>query len=324
MKKVALLWLLLPCFALAHPGIAIVKDSKGAIYYSDLQQVWKISGGKKTIVVPRVHTHELYIDSADNLYGEHVSTISDTQFQHYLWVLRPGGQLDTVVDPQMAYEQLDYSLSRDKWGNEYYIKQFIKRPDTAHIYKKTPDGREMIFAKGNFKGISWLHPQPDGSLLFVQRNTVYRANPDGTVKTVAQNIGSTQPTFALTGNNIIVYGVWQDAAQNVYVAAFSDQAVKKIAPDGTVSTYYTSAPNWAPTQGVFDNDGKLWVLESSDKNEMRVVQAHVAPAEKTDQSMLPLFLTFISALLLVVLGALFLAWKQKRAASNSLYMEQSL
>ena len=27
----------------AHPGIGIVKDSKGNIYYTDLKQVWKIS-----------------------------------------------------------------------------------------------------------------------------------------------------------------------------------------------------------------------------------------------------------------------------------------
>ncbi len=33
---------------------------------------------------------------------------------------------------------------------------------------------------------------------------------------------------------------------------------------------YKSKGNWAPLHGVFDNDNKLWVLESSDKNDVRV------------------------------------------------------
>ena len=45
---------------LAHPGIGIVKDSKGNIFYTDLKQVWKIDyNEKKTAVVNDVHTHEL-------------------------------------------------------------------------------------------------------------------------------------------------------------------------------------------------------------------------------------------------------------------------
>ncbi|MDP9229560.1 MAG: hypothetical protein M3O67_02675 [Bacteroidota bacterium] len=36
----------------AHPGIGIVKDSKGNIYYTDLKHVWKIStDGNRTVVV---------------------------------------------------------------------------------------------------------------------------------------------------------------------------------------------------------------------------------------------------------------------------------
>jgi len=43
-----------------HPGIGIVKDSKGNIYYTDLSRVWKIApDGKRSAVVNKVHTHEL-------------------------------------------------------------------------------------------------------------------------------------------------------------------------------------------------------------------------------------------------------------------------
>ena len=58
---------------LSHPGVGIVMDSKGDVYFTDLKHVWKLApDGKKNIVVSNVHTHELWIDANDNLYGEHL------------------------------------------------------------------------------------------------------------------------------------------------------------------------------------------------------------------------------------------------------------
>lgn len=113
MKTFLFLCLFYSLPTLAHPGIGIVKNSKGKIYYTDLQQVWKLTAGKKTIGVPNVHTHELYIDAADNLYDQHEYNSNDTTFYHYLWVLRRNGTLDTIVDPGQVYQQIDFSLARD-------------------------------------------------------------------------------------------------------------------------------------------------------------------------------------------------------------------
>lgn len=271
MMRWLVLFFLAPLVVQAHPGIGIVSDSRGNIYYSDLQQVFRIKNGKRTVAVPNVHTHELFIDANDNLYGQHEITISDHQFNHYLWRLRPDGRLDTLVGIRPAYEQVDFSLARDRQGNEYYTKQFIKRPESAHIYKKTPRGKETVFATGNFKGVKWLHPQDDGSLLFELRNNVYRVDASGKTSVLAKNIADPDPDFAFF-KSPTVWGIWQDKERNVYVAAFSDQAVKKIAPDGTVSTHYQSSGNWGPVQGVFDHRGRMWLLETSDKNESRVVE----------------------------------------------------
>jgi hypothetical protein len=272
MKRLLFLLLILPFAAIAHPGIGIVADKKGNIFYTDLQNVYRISGGQKSIAVPNVHTHELYIDARGNLYGQHEITISDHQFRHYLWRLMPSGRLDTLVSPRDAYAEIDFSLARDPEGNEYYTRQFIRNPESAHIYKKSPDGKETIFATGNFKGVRWLHPQEDGSLLFVLHNQVYRVTPDGKSQVIARNVAQEKPSFAFSGNSVTVWGIWQDDAKNVYVAAFSDQAVKKIAPDGTVTTHYRSSGKWTPLQGVFDNRGRMWLMESSDRNEIRVVE----------------------------------------------------
>ena len=314
MRILLILLILTSNMAFAHPGIALVKDSKGNLYYSDLQQVWKVSDGQRTLAVPNVHTHELYIDAQDNLYGEHQYTMAGTndRFMHYLWVLRPNGRLDTVVSAKEAYIDINFSLARDRWGNEYFTRQFLRRRDTTNIYKRTPDGRETVFVGGNFKGVSWLHPQDDGSLLFVRHNNVYRADSAGNLRVLAQGIGSPTASYTFAGNNPIVYGLWQDSADNVYAAVFSDQAVRRIAPNGKVSDVYRSSGAWTPIQGIFDNEGRLWILESSDKNEIRLTLA-----SDTNKAIAPKKNSFLSPLMAVSIGIfilllLFLIWQLRK------------
>lgn len=269
--KILLLVILLPLTALTHPGVGIVKDSKGNIFYTDLKQVWKITNGVKRIVVPNVHSHELYIDANDNLYGDNeIYEQASGKFYHYLWVYRANGTIDTVVGMKQSYINQDYSLARDKQGTEYYIKQFLKNPNTNHIYKRTPGGRESVLATGNFKGVTWLHPQKNGTVLFVSNNNLYRVDASGKVRIIKQAIANKSPSFKFSGNSKTIWGVWEDDRQNVYAAVFSDQKVKKIDAAGNMTDYYTSKGNWAPLHGVFDNNNRLWVLEGSDKNEVRV------------------------------------------------------
>jgi hypothetical protein len=282
LKRLLLALILVPAIATAHPSIGIVSDSRGNIFYTDLHQVWKISGGKQTVAVPDMHTHELYIDSADNLYGEHQwNDESGTHFYHYLWRLSPAGRLDTVVSNRPAFVNVDFSLARDGQGNEYYLKPgyYLKPNDTSSIIRRSPAGLETALATGRFKGISWLHPHTDGSVVYVLNNTVYRIGTDGATRIIAKGIASKTPSYTYFGNGPIVYGAWQDIAQNVYVAAFSDQVVKKVDGTGTVSVFYKSSGRWAPTHGVFDKEGRLWVLECSDKNEIRAVQAPIRKRE---------------------------------------------
>jgi hypothetical protein len=300
----------------AHPGIAIVKDSKGNIFYSDLRHVWKISNGKKSVAVPDVHTHELYMDTGDNLYGEHViyEDNAGEQWFHFMWLLRPDGILDTVVGLKQAYIEEHYSLARDIHGVEYYTKAFLREPDTSHIFKRTPGKTEEVFATGDFKGVAWLHPQTDGSLLFVKDNAVWRINAHGKRTLVASNIGNEKPSFEFSGSSIIVWGLWEDSDHNVYAAVFSDQEVKRITPDGKVSVYYTSKGNYAPTQGVFDNEGALWLMESSDQNEVRVIKVpprNEAMPKKGSSEAIGWWLPAGGALLLIILILFFSSVKTK-------------
>ena len=311
-----------PLAVLAHPGIGIVKDSKGNIYYTDLSKVWKISNGKKTVLLEGVHTHELYIDSSDNLFGEHVNYHPGAveKWTHYLWKLSPDGKLDTIVSEKEAYVFFDYSLARDVSGNEYYIKNFDRNKDTNHIYKYTPDGKESIIATGNFSGVRWLHPQKNGSVLYVKDNDVYHLTPEGINIRIAESIGNETPSFPFSGNSITVWGVWQDDSADVYVAVFSDQAVKKITRNGSISEVYRSKENWSPIHGVFDNAGRLWVMECSDKNEIRVVQAGNEAQRHVDnkRGSFSFVVAAVGVLILALLIYALMTRKQTKAGETTL------
>ncbi len=268
-----MLVLVIPMWLFAHPGIGIVKDSKGNIYYTDLHQVWKIRAGVKTIVVPDVHTHELYIDQNDNLFGEGGYYDSQTnKFYHYLWVLRSNGSIDTVIGMTQAYVRPDFSLAKDSDGNEFYLKRFIAPyTDTHHIYKKSPNGLETILATGNFNDVNWLHPQKDKRLLYVSKNCVYRVDSLGQIERLTDQLRNTH--LAKAQDDVLVWGVWQDQAGNIYAAVFSDKTIRKIERGGHTSTIYQSDDGWAPLHGIFDDENTLWVLESSANNDVRVISA---------------------------------------------------
>ena len=98
--------MLVALWANAHPSVSLIMDSRGNVYYSDLKHVWKIDvHGKKTVVVHNVHTHELYLDKDDNLFGEHLWYNGETAntWGHYIWKLTINGTLEQIKPPTIAF-----------------------------------------------------------------------------------------------------------------------------------------------------------------------------------------------------------------------------
>ena len=96
-------FIMLSCSSVAHPGVGIVEDSKGNIFFTDLKQVWRIAkGGTKKVVVTNVHTHELYIDEKDNLFGEHLWYNGEQKntWGYYVWRLSPDGKVICIEECQ--------------------------------------------------------------------------------------------------------------------------------------------------------------------------------------------------------------------------------
>lgn len=274
MRYIFTFFLALPALCFAHPGIGIVKDTRGAIYYTDLNHVWKVTpDGKKTIAVPGVHTHELYMDAADDLFGQHsiYSGEATNRWSHYIWRLRANGILDTVKGVTEGFFIENYSFARDTFGNMYWVQHWKE----DRIVKTSAQGTTTVLATGNFKQVQWLLPVAD-RVYFVCEDGIYYIDRLKTVTTLARNLSNKQEAHNT------LFGLWTDAAKNVYVANTQAHKIQKISPDGVIADYYISKGNWSPTGGLFDNNGHLWILEYNTKNEARVhnITKPVTPVRK--------------------------------------------
>jgi hypothetical protein len=264
MKSFLLFCLSLAAFSLAfsHPGIGIVKDSRGNIYYTDLKQIWKISTqGVKTVVVRGVHSHEIAIDANDNLYGEHLwynGEALDT-WGHYAWRLGSNGRLDTLIGPREGFLD-DYSFRRDAAGNMYWIQQW----KTARFKKRTIDGQVIVMAEKDLDKIGWMHVTAKGKIYFTDRKDLYQLDQQGNIRELAKKpAGKSSSPGSL-------WGIWTDDSNNIYVADMDSKKVIRIEESGKQTTVLKTSGAWFPLSGVFGNDGSLWLMEGNYANEVRV------------------------------------------------------
>lgn len=258
------LWLvaafLVAASASAHPGVGIVRDSRGNIYYTDLKHVWKIAAdGTKSIAVPNVHTHELCLDAADNLYGEHLWYEGEAtdKWGHYVWRLSPLGELAQIIPPQEGFRK-NYSFVRDRAGNMYWVEG----GQPPLLKRRTPDGRiSALRGEIGLSNVRWMTATPEGTVYLIDDPDLVRITPDGVVTRVARNLKERSWFQFFVGDHHTLMGLWTDPQGNVYVAVYGARLVKKVSPRGTISAVARSPIPWSPTGGLVAPDGALWLLE---------------------------------------------------------------
>jgi hypothetical protein len=273
MRIAALLLILTAASAvLAHPPIGIVIDGQGNIYYSDLTQVLKRApDGRVSTAVPNVHTHELALDAAGNLYGEHLrySGEATNRWYHYFWRRSPDGKVARIVPEHEPFKNEDHiSLVRDAAGNSYW----------ANREQKAITRNGAVLARAEFKDIRWMMATPTGTVYLIDTQDLVRVTPAGQVTTVARKLADTRFVRPDIGNRHVLMGLWTDRAGNVYVADFANGKVKRVAADGRVTVVAESTLPWSVTGGAFAPNGDLWLLETSVTNSVRVRK--VVPAAR--------------------------------------------
>jgi hypothetical protein len=274
---------------LAHPGIGIVLDRGGNLFYTDLSQVWRVApDGTRTVAVPRVHTHELYLDARGDLYGEHLWYQGDAtgKFVYRVWKLSAAGTLEDILPATEGF-RTTYSFVRDAAGNMYSSRP-VREPappakgaaskeagenPSVILVRRAPDGTVTDLAGGGpagrdgrgaaagFTNLRWIAAAADGTVFAVDAGSVRRIVRDGTVTTLARDVGETVTTLSWTRPWHMLMGLAPAPDGGVYVANYGARKLKKIAPDGRVSVVMTSPAPWSPAGVAVAPSGALYVLE---------------------------------------------------------------
>jgi hypothetical protein len=256
-----------PQVASAHPSVSVVMDSRGNVFYSDLNRVWRLTpDGQKSIVVPNVHTHELFIDRQDNLYGEHLwYTATTKKWGHRVWKREPNGDITDVVPATEGFRE-DYSFVRDTAGTMYFAPN--KAP--LQIMKRTASGTTTVLSRGPFSDIREMVAGNDGALYVIDSVHLKKVLPDGRIVRLAPFIATRSISRLNVGARHAVMGLWMDGRANVYAANYGSGSVKRVSPTGDVSVIDNSAFPWSPTGGMVAPSGDLYILEVSVVNEVRL------------------------------------------------------
>jgi hypothetical protein len=256
----------------AHPPVTVVVDARGNAYYSDLKQVWKVApDGTKTVAVPNVHTHELYLDAHGNLFGEHLWYEGEQtdKWGHYVWRRGTDGKIVKVIPDRAGFLE-NYSFVRDTAGNMYFADRDRKR-----VQKRAANGTTTVVAS-NLKNIRWMTAAHDGTVHLIDRTDLVRITPQGAATVVARELARPSLFGLHIGPQHSVMGLWTDRARNVYAAVYEEDIVKRIAPDGKVTVAARSSGMWSPVGGAFAPNGDLLLLEWSTANQARLRRIPVA------------------------------------------------
>jgi len=246
-------------------------DSKGNVYYTDLAHVWKITpAGKKSIAVRAVHTHELYIDANDNLYGEHLWYEGERtdKWGHRVWKLSQDGKLTDIIASREGFREDygDFAFVQDRHGSMYWAE----RGDTTLIHKRMADGSRSVVAKACFDDVRWMTVTPDGTIYLIDLYDLIRINNDSQMHVLVENLPGWSLKRVFGPDRHAVMGLWTDRQNNVYAAIHADRVVKKISTNGKAEIIARSYFPWSPTGGLIASNGDLWILESSFTNAVRV------------------------------------------------------
>lgn len=248
----------------AHPSVSIIMDSKGNVYYSDLRQVWKIDiQGKKEAIVKNVHTHELFLDKDDNLYGEHLWYESSTDtWKRYVWKLSVDKKLEKIIPDTKGFRK-DYSFVQDRNGNMYLPEDL---GTCQKIIKKQSNGIQIKLGDECLTKIKWMTCTPDGIVYVIDNNDLKKIDNQGHVSLVVDKLSEKKQdgsTSYLSGPNV-------DTNGNVYVSDYDAQQVKKISVDKKIAVFAKTNLPWSPTGSLAAPNGDFWILECSPTNEVRV------------------------------------------------------
>lgn len=244
----------------AHPGIGIVVDRAGNVFYTDLVHVWRIApDGRKSIAVRDVHTHELALDGTGTLYGEDSRYQGGDRWKHRIWRRTPDGRVHDVIPWRDGFWP-EFGFVHDAAGAMYWIR--CARDTDCTVQRRARDGRTTVIrpARGGLRDrpVNIIAASRRAGLFVIDGGALRLLTLDGRVSTRAPSLGS------------MPMGLWVAEQDTVYAAVYGRRAVVRVDPAGRVTEVARTPAPWGPSGVTRAPNGDLWILEYSTSNEARV------------------------------------------------------
>ncbi|HJW57363.1 MAG TPA: NHL repeat-containing protein [Burkholderiaceae bacterium] len=276
-----------------YPGRAITADASGNAYVADVTGIRKVTPAGVVTTVNAAVGAAIAIDRAGNLYF--TQTHCGVKVACYWTVekLSPDGTLASLVTSagQIATFGMLKAIAVDAAGNVYVSES--STPDGNRIRKMTPAG-QITDAAGAGTGLSFdgIALDDAGNLYAADagNDVIYTITQAGAAVVLAGSPGvqgSDDGTGPAARFNL-PHDIVADAAGNLYVADTGNHTVRRIEPDGTVTTLagtgmgriYGSADGigaaaqFTNPQGVAaDAQGNLYVADTAMHTIRRVTPA---------------------------------------------------
>jgi len=261
----------------AHPASGIVVDTRGNVYFSDLESVWKVdTSGKLTVFRPGIrgrHVHELAIDDENNIFGADISYESQ-KWVSAVWKMTPNGDLTYLLKPT-ADPPRGMNLWHDRQGNMYWVDQNNHVKSRTLLLRRTPEGTVTTLAgsswghadgKGTaarFGSIGGMTIAADGNIYLTDGDALRRVTMDGTVTTLARDLttrtSEDSPTL-FGGNHGSLAGLSVGPDGTIFVADSGNRRMLKVR-EGKTQVVLRSEPPFFPTGAAVTPTGDVYILE---------------------------------------------------------------
>lgn len=260
-----------PVVVSAHPAWGLVVDTvRQVIYFSDLEQVWRIDAtGDVSVFVPDVHSHDLFLGPNGVLYGEHEWYDAATDIYHTRhWKATPEGDVSYVPWAEASA----YFLPHDPQGNAYRIHTSRDSASTW-ITKLSPEGRAFVLAGGSWGYADGRQTEARfrlpghavwgaDHLYMTNGGVVRKMNADGEVETLAGPEQGFEHSMQKNGSPrySALLGLAVAPDGTVYFADIDQRKLFQALPDGSIEIVIDYGLGWMPV-GVTTVGGELYVVE---------------------------------------------------------------
>lgn len=290
-SSVLYLFVLLYSSIIAHPANGVIEDQNGNVFFADVGKniIWKIdTAGKTTEYITGVHSHDFWLDSLNQLHGEHLEYNSGEQTFYYSYWIKPSNDTLRWEHPPIKNDQRP--LVYDKKGNGYMWRGNNNTRDHSELWQLTSRGdwKKLCGSKyGHADGdsatalldaVGDLFVTDSGDLYLTDLRSI-RLWKDGKLTTLYRE---TDTTGLLKNSSL--FGIYVTENGPILSTNYGNQNVLIWSHSSVLTELYPSDSTWSPTGVTMRANGNVLILEGSyetdDHLKVRVIELSESGAKR--------------------------------------------